>query len=173
VVFGTAFGDGFNLMVRRLDGDSTVKPLVATPAMALAPRFSPDSRWLAYSSDESGRTEVYIQPFPGPGRRLQLSTDGGEQPTWSADGRLFYRVGKAMMVAQLTRSATEASVTSRRTLFEGDFYGLGDLVASYDVAPDGHHFLMARRIGTGGGQLIAWVNWLDELRARLDAPGRK
>lgn len=68
--------------VRRFDGDSMAKPLVATPAVQLAPRFSRDGRWLAYSSDESGRQEVYVQAFPGPGRRVQISTDGGELIAW-------------------------------------------------------------------------------------------
>jgi tRNA A-37 threonylcarbamoyl transferase component Bud32 len=173
MVVGTMFGEGFNLMVRRFDTDSSVKPLVATQAMERAPRFSPDGRWLAYSSDQSGREEVYIQPFPGPGRRVQVSADGGEQPTWSADGRLFYRAGKAMMVAQLTRSAETASVASRRKLFEGDFYGLGEFAATYDVSADGRHFLMGRRIGAGGGQVIAWVDWLGEIESRLDKVPKK
>jgi hypothetical protein len=168
VVFGTMYADGFNIMVHGLEGDSLTKPLVSTPAVELAPRFSPDGRWLAYTSDESGRQEVYVQPFPGPGRRVQISTDGGEQPVWSSDGRLFYRAGKAMMVAQLSRTTDAATVTSRRKLFEGDFYGIGDYEPTYDVSPDGRHFLMARRIGTGGGQLIAWVDWLGALESRLD-----
>jgi hypothetical protein len=166
-VFGTAFGNGFNLVMRRLDGDTATKILLATAATELAPRFSPDGRWLAYSSDESGRQEIYIQPFPGPGARLQVSNDGGEQPVWSADGRLFYRVGNTFMVAQLARSADAVSVTSRRKLFDGDFYGTGAHAATYDVSADGRHFLLARRIGPGNGQLIAWVDWLGDVKAKL------
>jgi serine/threonine-protein kinase len=166
-VLGNAFGDGFNLMMRRLDRDTLTMPLLATPATELAPRFSPDGRWLAYSSDESGRQEVYLQPFPGPGRRVQVSTDGGEQPVWSADGRLFYRAKQSMMVAQLSRTADAAAVTSRRKLFDGDFFGAGHFAATYDVSPDGSRFLMARRVGAGAGQLIAWVDWLGELKTKL------
>jgi len=166
-VLGTAFGEGFNLVVRHLDRDTLTTPLVTTSATELAPRFSPDGGWLAYSSDESGRQEVYLQPFPGPGRRVQVSTNGGEQPVWAADGRLFYREGKAMMVAQLSRTVETATVTSRRKMFDGDFYGAGGFVAAYDVSPDGRHFLMARRIGSAGGQLIAWVDWLGALQGKL------
>ena len=72
-----------------------------------------------------------------------------------------------MMVAQLSRGADAATVTSRRKLFDGDFYGIGDLTAAYDVSPDGRHFLMARRVGVGGSQLIAWVDWLDGLKAKF------
>ena len=167
MVLGTAFSDGFNLMTRNVGADTATRGLLVTPATELAPRLSRDGNWLAYSSDESGRQEVYVQPFPGPGRRVQVSTGGGEQPTWSADGRLFYREGSAMMVAQLSRGAEAAAVTSRRKLFEGDFYGVGDLSAAYDVSPDGRHFLMARRVGAGGGQLVAWVDWLGALKAKL------
>ncbi len=166
-VFGNVFGEGFNLVMMRLDGDSMTKPLLVNSATKLAPRFSPDGNWLAYSSDETGRSEVYIQPFPGPGRRVQISTDGGEQPAWSADGRLFYRAKQSMMVAQLSRTAAEASVTSRRKLFDGDFYGSGEFAQAYDVSPDGTHFLMARRIGVGAGQLIAWVDWMRGLEVKL------
>ena len=167
MVLGTAFTDGFNLMTRGVGADTTTRGLLVTPATELGPRLSRDGNWLAYSSDESGRQEVYVQPFPGPGRRVQVSSGGGEQPTWSVDGRLFYREGTAMMVAQLSRGADAAIVTSRRKLFDGDFYGTGDLTAAYDVSPDGRHFLMARRVGVGGGQLIAWVDWLDALKAKL------
>jgi serine/threonine-protein kinase len=167
LVYGTAFGDGFNLMSRHLDGDTTAKTILATSAVELAPRISHDGNWLAYSSDETGRQEVYVQPYPGPGRRVQVSTDGGVQPVWSADGRLFYRAGKTMMAAQLSRAGDAASVTSRHALFDGDFYGLSEFVATYDVSPDGRQFLMARRIGTGGGQLIAWVDWLGDIKAKL------
>jgi hypothetical protein len=58
-------------------------------------------------------------------------------------------------------------VTSRRALFDGDFFGLSEFVATYDVSPDGRKFLMARRIGTGAGQLIAWVDWLGDIKAKL------
>jgi len=167
MVLGTAFTDGFNLMTRNVGADTATRGLLVTPATELAPRLSRDGNWLAYSSDESGRQEVYVQPFPGPGRRVQVSTGGGEQPTWSADGRLFYREGSAMMVAQLSRGAEAAAVTSRRKLFEGDFFGAGALTAAYDVSPDGRHFLMARRVGAGGGQLLVWVDWLGALKAKL------
>lgn len=166
---GTAFGSGFNLVMRHLDGDTTSKAIVATGAMERSPRFSPDGRWLAYSSDESGRQEVYVQPFPGPGRRMQVSNAGGEQPVWTRDGRLFYRVGAALIVAQLSLSGDIASVASRRKLFDGDFFGTGDFATTYDVLPDGRHFLMARRAGAATGQLIVWADWLGDVERKLNA----
>src|SRR6202030_1842180 len=69
-----------------------------TPFNETAPRFSPDGRWLAYSSDESGRREIYVQPYPGPGGKRQISTEGGTEPVWNPDGReLFYRCANKMM----------------------------------------------------------------------------
>src|SRR5438105_5056575 len=74
-----------------LGGDSTPHPIAATAAEELMPRLSPDGRWLAYASDESGRSEVYVRPFPGPGGRAQISAAGGAEPVWSPDGaRLLY-----------------------------------------------------------------------------------
>jgi WD40 repeat protein len=168
-VVGTSYGTGFNLVTRNLNGDTTMKPLAATEAMELAPRLSPDGRWLAYSSDESGRQEVYVQPFPGPGRRVRVSDGFGEQPVWSRDGRLFYRAGAALMVAQVSLSGDIASVTSRQKLFDGDFFGAGEFASTYDVLPDGRHFLMARRTGAATGQLIAWVDWLGDVERKLSA----
>ena len=96
-VLVTGFGEGgFNLMLQRIGSDTTTVPLVATAANEYAPRFSPDGHWLAYTSDESGRPEVYVRPFPGSGQRVQISTGGGYQAVWSGDSRhLFYRSGSA------------------------------------------------------------------------------
>ena len=75
-------------------------PFLITPFDERSPRFSPDGKWLAYVSDESGRNDVYVQPFPGPGPKWLVSTDGGIDPVWSRDGReLFYRQDDQMMVA--------------------------------------------------------------------------
>jgi hypothetical protein len=73
------------------------------------------------------------------------------------------------MVAELSRSGDVASVGSRRKLFDGDFFGIGEWSATYDVLPDGRHFLMARRVGAAAGQLIVWVDWLGDIEAKLAA----
>ena len=79
-----------------------VTPVVAGLFNENTPRFSPDGRWLAYMSDESGRLEIYAQAFPGPGEKYTLSTQGGKEPVWSRDGReIFYRDGDRMMVVPL------------------------------------------------------------------------
>src|SRR5262245_63185630 len=81
--------------------DTVARPLVATPAEELAPAVSPDGRWLAYSSNESGRREVYVRPFPETSNaRYQISVNGGTEPGWSRDGsELFYFDAASYMVA--------------------------------------------------------------------------
>ena len=77
---------GYDIWVLRL-GDRKAQPFLRTPFNEGAPRFSPDGRWLAYVSDESGRYEIYVQPYPGPGGKWQISTEGGTEPLWNRNGR--------------------------------------------------------------------------------------
>ena len=82
--------------------DRKAQPFLRTPFNESAPRFSPDGRWLAYISDESGRYEIYVQPYPGPGGKWQISTEGGTEPVWNPNGReLFYRSGDKMMAVDI------------------------------------------------------------------------
>ena len=92
---------GQDIWVLRL-GDRKAQPFLRTPFNEAAPRFSPDGRWLAYISDESGRYEIYVQPYPGPGGKWQISTEGGTEPVWNRNGReLFYRSGDKMMAVDI------------------------------------------------------------------------
>ena len=88
---------GLDIWVLRM-GDRKAQPFLRTQFNESAPQFSPDGRWLVYTSNESGRTEVYVQPYPGPGGKWQISTEGGTEPVWNRNGReLFYRTGDKMM----------------------------------------------------------------------------
>jgi Tol biopolymer transport system component len=145
------------------------QPLIRTPFHEYGGVFSPDGRWLAYSSDESGRFEVYVQPFPGPGSKWQISTEGGggdeNPPRWARNGReLFYRNGSKMMVVDIQ---TEPTFTAGkpRLLFEGQ-YG-----AWWDVAPDGQRFLMVQPVEPEqpATQINVVLNWFEELRRRVPA----
>ncbi len=167
----TGFGvGGFNIVLRKIGGDTTEIPLVATPANEYGPRFSPDGHWLAYTSDETGRPEVYVRPFPGNGPRVQISNDGGSQAAWSGDSRrIFYRSGSAFMEATVAPSSTTLSVATRRKLFEGSYFGADPSMWSttYDVSPDGHSFLVGRAIGESGDEIVVWTGWMAELEAQL------
>jgi serine/threonine-protein kinase len=158
----------YDIVLAHPKADTTVVPFATGPAQEVAPRFSPDGKWLAYASNESGRFQVYVRPFPGPGPRIQISQDGGGQPVWSGDGRrLFYRADRAIMAANLQRGSTGTlAITGRERLFEGDFLGnMGSPVATYDVRPDGHAFLVERSLTPDTGEVIVWMNWLDGLKA--------
>ena len=108
--------------------------------------LSPDARCLAYVSNESGGYQVYVQPFPGPGRKSQVSTEGVTEPVWARSGReLFYRSGRKMMVVD-TVTGPAFSTGNPKMLFEGDDAALGRVFGgqNYAVTPDGQHFIMIR-----------------------------
>jgi serine/threonine-protein kinase len=159
-----------DIWVLPLEGDPTPIPFLLTPYNERAPVFSPDGRWISYISDESGRDEVYIRPYPGPGAQTTVSTGGGVEPIWAPDGRrLFYRSANSMMVVSVeTRNGI--SVSKPTVLFE-DRYDRG--VAgnlSYDLAPEGDRFLMIQPLGgRTSASFRVVLNWFDDVR-RLSPP---
>jgi hypothetical protein len=161
----TTGGGGRNVGVLRLDGEPEI--LLGTEFLELHPVLSPDGGWLAYTSDESGRTEVYVQPFPEPGGKKLVSTEGGSEPRWNPNGReLFYRNGGGLWsVAISTEPAFRAAKPV--LLFEGE-YELDAWSSSYDVAPDGRRFVMIRRGEDADTpapqQLNVVLNWFQELK---------
>ena len=160
---------GSDIWVRKLDGDGKARPFLQTPANEGGPVFSPDGRWLAYESDESGRVEVYVRPFPGPGSKWQISTDGGTEAVWARSGReLFYRNGDKMMAAAV-EIKPGFSAAKPRLLFEGHYEtSIYTFHPNYDVTPDGQRFLMIR--GTeqkSATQINVVLNWSDELKQRV------
>ena len=164
---------GRDIWVLRLS-DRKPHPFLRTPFNESAPRFSPDGRWLAYVSDESGRYEIYVQPYPGPGGKWQISTEGGTEPVWNPNGReLFYRSGGKMLVVEITTQPSFA--TSRpRMLFEGGQYlpPTGPYpypFPNYDVSPDGQRFLMITK--ESKPQINVVLNWFEDLKRRVPTTG--
>ena len=124
------------------------------------PEFSPDSQWIAFQSNQSGREEVYVISYPSKDRLVQISTDGGTDPRWGPDGKeLFYRNGKKLMAVAL-RTQPEFSAGSPQVMFEGD-YAFGDPL--YDISPSGQRFLMMTR-EEGLEQINVVLNWFEELK---------
>jgi serine/threonine-protein kinase len=136
-----------------------------TPADEGAGKISPDGHFLAYVSNESGRAEVYVQAFPGPGGKWQVSTEGGKEPVWARNGgELFYRSGDKMMVVSLeTEPAFNAA--KPRVLFADPYVKHGWFNANYDVSPDGQSFLMVKSGGEEAAQLVLVQNWPELLRS--------
>jgi hypothetical protein len=149
--------------------DRKALPLLKTPFEESAPKFSPDGKWPAYSSDESGRREIYVQPYPGPGGKQQVSTEGGQEPVWNPrGGELFYRSGsKVMAVAIDTESGFSAG--NPRMLFEGRYLPTATSFPFYDVSPDGERFLMLKPVASEGSaptQIHVVLNWFEELKQK-------
>ncbi len=158
---------GTDIFVLPLRGERTLRPLLQTRFYEGAARFSPVGRWVAYVSNESGRLEIYVRPFPGPGAKWQISTEGGRRPLWSRNGReLFYRQGDKMMVVDVETKPTFRA-GKPRMLFEGHFLG------SYDIAPDGTRFLMIKEdpAESGPAHVNVVLNWFEEVKRRV--PGAK
>jgi serine/threonine-protein kinase len=149
------------------------EPFLATRFDELAASFSRDGRWLAYVSDDSGEQQVYVQPYPGTGRPIPISTDGGEGPMWSHDGReLFYfrrqgtAAGQLMVVDVRTQPTFTASIP--RVLFQGPYVAQQNGNPNYDVFRDGQRFVMIQHANaptdTSAPPLTAVLNWFEELK---------
>jgi eukaryotic-like serine/threonine-protein kinase len=150
-----------------LSGAFAPRPLVSTSAFEGGAELSPDSRWLAYVSNESGPFEIYLRRFPDLDRQWQVSEGGGTQLRWSASGReIYYRNGTALMAARFDGSRPEPTMGKPLALFRDEYnLGLGNTIANYDVTPDGR-FLMLRREAQGGHLRIV-LNWTEELKQTL------
>jgi serine/threonine-protein kinase len=151
--------------------DGTARPFLRTPRAEAGAVFSPDGSFLAYTSDESGKEQVYVRRFPGPAGRWQVSTDEGNEPVWSRDGtRLFFRRGDALMVASV-RLSPDFEADAPRVLFESPFDAAGALHAGYDAGPDGTSFVMIRSEKESTASSIHVVlDWFEELEERVGSP---
>ena len=164
-------GTGFDLAVLPTSGDGVSELLLQTEFFEWYSEVSPDGRWIAYASNESGRNQIYVRPFPNVDEgKWQISRESGNFPVWSPDGReLFYRrlSDGAMMVVQIETDST-FSHGNPELLFDAAGFLPAGGARAFDIAPDGR-FLMIR-LQTGGASLVAVENWLDELTERLAGP---
>ncbi len=171
-----AAGQNLDIGILSMEANYTIKLLLQEQYTEMQPKISPDGRWMAYASYESGgRAEIYVRPFPEvEGGRWQVSSNGGETPLWSPNGReIFYRKDDAVMAASVE---TEGSFKSGKPefLFRGPYVVLGANEGHpWDISADGKRFLMMKGAGsasstTGGPRKINIVlNWFEELKQRV------
>ena len=170
LVFRTAPGTRYprDILAVPLTGERTVREIVTGPLTESLPRLSPDGKWLAYQSSETGRFEIHVRPFPERGSRVQVSDDGGTEAVWSRSGRtLHYRGPSGEIIAVDVTTGAVFSIGRRRVVLRGNY--LTDAShANYDVAPDGR-FLVLKRAGRES-QAVIVHNWARELREKTARP---
>ena len=177
-------GTNLDIMTLAIGGDEKSgwkpekpKSFLDSPASESEPAFSPDGRWLAYSSSESGSYEVYVRPFPGPGGKWQVSTGGGYLPKWSHKSKeIFYRTPDTkIMVATYSASGDSFRVDKPRLWSPGQFSELGIFSNNFDLHPDDKRFAVVKGPGTGQTSVVSKVNlilnFFDELRSKFP-PGK-
>jgi Tol biopolymer transport system component len=170
---------GLDVGVVSIDGEHKSRLVIHGPFDEARPAVSPDGRWIAYESNLSRRSEVYVQPFPDLNARWQVSTEGGASPTWRPDGReLFYRHGTATMSVPIDTTGGAFKYGRSEVIFEGSYVPEDDKLGngrSYAVAPDGRFLMMkeaARHDNDGAApQIVVIRNWVSELQRRLQ-PGK-
>jgi serine/threonine-protein kinase len=165
---------GRDIWMVPLEGDRKPSVFLQSPFEDHVGKISPDGRWLAYVSNESGRFEVYVRPFPSSSGRWQISTEGGAEPLWSRDGReLFYRIGNKVMVVNISPGPSFQAGTPR-LLFERRLAvrtGGNSINTNYDISPDGRRFLMVQeavqQAEAPPTQIHVVLNWFEELKRRV------
>jgi serine/threonine-protein kinase len=159
--------DKWGLFQVSLDSPRVARGYLTTAATIAAPRFSPDGKWVALESAESGNREVYVRSFPDPSSKIQVSVSGGAEPVWSTDGRrLYYRTGQQLLAARVTYSPTFTLLGRDTILGNTAFAGTDFFGANYDVTRDGKRFL-AILPDRDDFQLVVSPNWITELRRRV------
>ncbi len=164
---------GGNIYTRPVDGSELPRPFRATRAEEHLASFSPDGRWIAYQSDETGRFEVYVEAFPGPGERFQISADGGTEPLWARSGEIFFRHNDEFRVVAPRRPG-HLEFDAPRPLFSYPvLHSTNDDTRTWDVTADGSRILAIGIPEASRPRRIEIVtDWTTEL-ARLSGKGRK
>jgi serine/threonine-protein kinase len=165
---------GLNLYVRPVDGSGPARAVRATAYGESYGTFSPDGRWLAYQSDETGRPEIYVEALVGPGKRFQISADGGIEPLWArGSGEIFYRHRDEVRVVATSTTGGEFEFEPPVTLFSLPWARTGNNARSFDVEADGGRVLMTRIPEAAAPRRIDIVtHWLDELERTMGDTGQ-
>jgi serine/threonine-protein kinase len=158
-------GGQYDLWALSVDS-GTAAPWLQSEFLERAATFSPSGRWVAYTSDESGRDEVYVRQFPGPGGRIQVSVAGGTEPSWSRDGRaLVYRRGERFERVLVETTGTFRVLSRPEVVLEGRYYAY-PWQRQYDFSPDGRR-LVVLQMQDQEVQMTVMTNWFARERVRL------
>src|SRR5262249_32738883 len=157
----------WRLWVLPLDRDGAARPILETAFNEKQGQFSPDGKWFAYTSDRSGRYEVYVQRFPPSEELWQVSTSGGSQPRWRGDGReLFYLAPEGALMALTIRPGKVLDMQRPKLLFQAHGPSESNLGYTYDVTGDGQRFLINTRVVAAGNSspIHVILNWTTRLK---------
>lgn len=175
-------GGSSGVWVLPIAGDRIPKPVATQKAFQGSAKFSPDGKWVVYCSTESGRAEVYVQSWPGPGPKIQISSEGGTDPIWRRDGKeIFYRKGDKMMAVPVSLGPPLRAGRPALLWESAYFAGLssscgmaGPTSANYDVAADGQRFLMVKDNDRDirSTKIVVIVNWAEELKSLFKGEGK-
>jgi hypothetical protein len=168
------------VIVTAENGKARVDPLIQTPKAEMSPEFSPDGRWLLYTSDVTGRNEVYVRAYPGSGEVVPVSAEGGDSPAWHPNGReIFFAsrpdpTGKYRMLAVAFTPGSPPTIGHPSELFSYDPGALRMACVPsrcYDVAPDGQRFYAVQSVTSPPPRVVTHINliqnWFAELKAKV------
>jgi serine/threonine protein kinase len=158
---------GIDLWVLDRSDENRIGPFLATRFTEHSATFSPDTNWIAYTSDETGREEIYVQPFPGPGVKIQISIEGGSGPNWSVDGsEIFFNADDRLMSAAIETSP-RFSAGIPMEVFRGRYSW--ERAQNYGISSDGQYFVIPRPAGDAtGAELRIVLNWAKEFDRLID-----
>jgi len=168
-----AFVQNGDIWILPLDEERTPRPFLDSPANEASPKFSPDGRWLAYSSNESGRNEIYVVPYPQRGAKFQISSGGGSTPFWTRDGKELYFTTSSSLNRR-RRSGGEIIFVAITGTAPFDYSAERSVVplpqnsVITDISPNGDQFVVAvwRTQAFGQNELTVVLEWFDELKAK-------
>jgi Tol biopolymer transport system component len=179
IVYRDARSDG-DVWMLPLEGDRKLQPAIEGPGNQFEASLSPDGRWMVYTSSESGRAEVYVQPFPPTGAKYQITTTEGHDPLWSTDGRQIFYLAEGVgnnhrLVSVDVRTDSGFAVANPTRLFEEVWDTGGGW--PYDVTPDGQFVVLTRPTDAGpeaasNPEIRVTLNWFEELRQRVPRGSR-
>jgi serine/threonine-protein kinase len=175
ILFGEPGQPPFDLYMLELGAERNVAPLLNAAYSETNAEVSPDGRWMAYQSDESGANEIYVRPFPNVGNgRWQISTDGGTRPVWARNGReMFYlKLDGTMVAVPINSGHSGFSAGVATSLFQGSYFATLSS-RTYDVSRDGRRFLMIKNADSADSQrsqLIVVLNFFEELKRLVPTP---